>query len=134
MKKSTTALLALGLATTGVQAESSPDLQKLLEQMERLEQRDRERQQQIEALQRELQSTREGQAVQSEQIVRETETKPATPAAVARVPQRDPLDPESYRTRALSVSSGQVTSGTAFNPAMSVIVDGIAVAQSAAEI
>ncbi len=38
-------------------------------------------------------------------------------------PQRDPLDPRNLRQTALPLGS-QVTSGTAFNPAMSVIIDG----------
>lgn len=38
-------------------------------------------------------------------------------------PQRDPLDPGNLRQTALPLGS-QVTSGSAFNPAMSVIIDG----------
>lgn len=38
-------------------------------------------------------------------------------------PQRDPLDPSNLRQTARP-TGGQVSSGTAFNPAMSVIVDG----------
>jgi hypothetical protein len=41
-------------------------------------------------------------------------------------PVRDPLDPPSLRSTAWQVRSGeQVTSGTAFNPAISVILDGM---------
>lgn len=38
-------------------------------------------------------------------------------------PQRDPLDPKNLRQTTLPLGS-QVSSGTAFNPAMSVIIDG----------
>lgn len=44
-----------------------------------------------------------------------------------RGPQRDPLDTSGLRTTAYQVGGdrGQVSSGTAFNPAISVIVDGV---------
>jgi len=45
------------------------------------------------------------------------------PAETASGAQRDPLDPRSLRQTALPLGS-QVSSGTAFNPAMSVIIDG----------
>ena len=48
----------------------------------------------------------------------------ATPAmAETTGPQRDPLDPTNLRQTVRPIG-GQVTSGTAFNPAFSVIVDG----------
>jgi hypothetical protein len=47
----------------------------------------------------------------------------ATAAAETSGPQRDPMDPTNLRQTARPVGN-QVSSGSAFNPAMSVIVDG----------
>lgn len=132
MNKTALPLLALALIGSGAAA-NDPSLQQLMEQLERLEQRDRERQQQIEALQQDLRAARQDRAAISERVVSETAAVTPTPEA-ARGPQRDPLDRESYRRRALALSGGQVSSGTAFNPAMSVIIDGVYAAQNRREI
>lgn len=133
MKKTGGALLALALLAGGVQAANGPSMAQLMEQLERLEQRDRERQQQLEALQQELREARQEQATLSERVVEER--RPAAAAEeVVRGPQRDPLDRESYRMRARALGDGMVTSGTAFNPAISVIMDGVYAAQGRSEI
>lgn len=132
MKKTALPLLACALLGSGAAA-NGPSLQQLMEQLERLEQRDRERQQQIESLQQELRAARQQQPAISERVVGEAAIVSTQPETV-RGPQRDPLDRESYRRRALALSDGQVTSGTAFNPAISVIVDGVYAAQNRREI
>ncbi len=136
MTKPGAALLALALLTAGAQAANEPSLTQLMEQLERLEQRDQERQRQLEALQQELRDARQAQARTQETVTERVvgERRPAAPVEVSQGPQRAPLDRESYRTRARALGDGAVTSGTAFNPAVSVIMDGVYAAQSRREI
>jgi hypothetical protein len=77
-----------------------------------------ELQRRIEALEARLEAVLAG-AGQAEAEVSPVPAE-ATPATSM---QRDPLDPASLRRSALPVG-GQLSSGSAFNPAMSVIIDG----------
>jgi len=113
------------LALTAVFASGSvvaekPTLEELMRKIEALEERDRERQERIERLETELRAT---QAVEEEGEAVDERPAPA-PAATGTGPQADPLDPTPARMRARSMGTGEVTSGTAFNPAISVILDG----------
>jgi hypothetical protein len=110
-------VLALAMGCTHVLA-GEPTLEELMRKIEALEERDRERQERIERLETELRAT---QAVEEED---EADERPARrQTAIGAGPQADPLDPTPARMRAGSIT-GEVGSGTAFNPAISVILDG----------
>ncbi len=112
--------LTVAFASGSVVAEE-PTLEELMRKIEALEERDRERQERIERLETEL---RAADAVERQTAEERRDTdRPARPAAAGTGPQADPLDPVPARMRARSVT-GEVTSGTAFNPAISVILDG----------
>ena len=124
MKKALLVAIAAVVMSTAAIADQ-PTLEELMRKIEALEERDRERQAQIDRLERELADQRDEAAVEREPVTRE-EPAPAERAVVERRgPQRDPLDPAPARTRALQLGGdAAVTSGTAFNPAISVILDG----------
>ncbi|QOC22511.1 TonB-dependent receptor [Wenzhouxiangella sp. AB-CW3] len=113
--------LTAAFASGSVVAEE-PTLEELMRKIEALEERDRERQGRIENLETEL---RAAQALEEDEA-REDDDERATPrpAATGAGPQADPLDPTPARMRARPMATGEVTSGTAFNPAISVILDG----------
>ncbi|MEA5445670.1 zinc-regulated TonB-dependent outer membrane receptor [Gammaproteobacteria bacterium AB-CW1] len=62
-----------------------------------------------------------------DQVLAQAETTPEAEQQRQAGPARDPLDPQPARMRAMQVGGGdqEVTSGTAFNPAISVILDGV---------
>jgi len=120
-------LLALGgVLMAGIAVADEPTLGDLLRKIEALEERDQQRQEQIDRLERELAAERETEErpAESEERPGEPTEQPERPPATATTgPQTDPLDPTPARMRAAG-STGEVTSGTAFNPAISVILDG----------
>lgn len=118
-------LVALaGALCAGVAMADEPTLGDLLRKIEALEERDRERQEQIEQLQAELAAKRD--EVETRQVDERPADEPVRPErtpAVAAGPQTDPLDPVPARMRARQ-RTGEVSSGTDFNPGISVILDG----------
>ena len=111
-----------GILCAGVAMADEPTLGDLLRKIEALEERDRERQQQIERLEAELAAKRE-EVEDTDVTPADEPERPEPRRAVGVGPQADPLDPVPARMRARQLT-GEVTAGTDFNPAISVILDG----------
>jgi len=68
----------------------------------------------------------EGLELRMDDVVAQAETTPEAEQATQAGPARDPLDPQPARMRAAQLGGDQeVSSGTAFNPAISVILDAV---------
>lgn len=115
-----TLLVAIAAVSSGAAVAEEPSMAELMKKIEQLQQQNQQMQQQINQLRdKDAEPGRVAERAPSGEPVRERQVSPVAG------PQRDPLDPVPARTRALQLGGdAPVTSRTAFNPAISVILDG----------
>lgn len=124
------AVLALAYAQAA-DAQPGPTLDGLLQKIQELERRDAEKQRQIEALQQRLQTPQAPATPPAAAAASQAEAAPPPTAQVAQPPVTEPQSLDPVQSPGLTpypvpgLGNDTVTAGTAFNPAISMILDGV---------